>query len=323
MLESELLEDSPVSLGCMDLGKVKNVNNTETFTNTKALEKNLKGAIDLSKVNDSETSARVEALKDDLISAKVEALVDDLISGKVEALEDDLKRAMEGKEKISAKMIALENSLKRAMDLGKVNDSEASAKVKALEDILKGAMEGKVKTSAKIIALENGLKRAMEEIEMMTKDRLVYIENAEIELKRVIEDKGPEVRETLLVIKDVVLTKEVVITELNSLIIETLASKQDFLMEDSRWSDQVEKLAAPTEIISDSDSEGPSINPTDKISQLLQKSNKLKLERKQKLVAAKWKAQCEENLDEILRLRKDLGVTYENIEHMHTLLKSY
>jgi hypothetical protein len=303
LVESELLEDSPISLGCMDLSGINKLNNTETFTNKKALENELKGAMDLGKVNDSDASAKVEGLEVDLISAKVEALIDNLIAAKVEALEDDLKRSKEGKEKTSAKIIALENSLKRAIDFGKINNLESSAKVKALEDILK---------------------RAMEEIEMMTKERLVYTENAEIELKRVKEDKGPEVRETLLVIKDVLLAKEVVITELNLLIIETLASKQDFLMEDSKWSSQEEKLAAPIEIISDSDTEGASINPTDKISQLLE-SRKQKTEawKKQKLDATKREAQSEENLDEILRLRKGLGVTYENIEHMHTLLKSY
>jgi hypothetical protein len=346
IIESELLEDSPISLGCVDLGKG---DHTEASAKIKVLENDLKGAMEEGRITLAKTKALENKLKgaieeEEISFAKIKALEntignlmgaideEEITSAKSKALENNLKwatktKALENKlmgaleeEEISfAKIKALENNLMGAIDVEEIT----SAKIKALENNLKGAMEGERKTSAKIISLEIALKRAMKEIEMMTNEKLVYMENAEIRLKRVMEDKVPEVREIISNINDVLLAKEVVITELNLLMTESLATQQAFLMEDSKWSNQAEILAAPIEIISDSDTEGASINPTDKISQILEKSQKLKLERKQKLDAATWKAQSKENLDEILRLRKDLGVTYENIVQMQALLKTY
>lgn len=240
LTESELLEDSPIFLGCMDLDKL----------------------------SDRGTSA------------------------KIEALEDSLQRAIEKNEAlIREKLLAIE-----------ITDMD-SAKIKTLED---------------------DLKRAIEEKEKSTKERLLVIDDTEMELHRMKEDKELEIRGSLLVIREGLLAKQMMITELDSLIIESLTSHQNFEQENLKWTSQAETLAAPIETISrDSDSAQEGDNATDKISRLLEKSNKLKLERKQKLDAANWAALSKTNLDEVLRLRKDLGGIYEVIIKMRTLLKSY
>jgi hypothetical protein len=59
IIESELLEDSPISLGCVDLGKGDHI---EASAKIKVLENDLKGAIE----GELMTSAQIKALENKL-----------------------------------------------------------------------------------------------------------------------------------------------------------------------------------------------------------------------------------------------------------------